>query len=227
MSDHTNRVRIKAIARALDTLENKVVFVGGATVSLYAEREVPEVRPTDDVDVIIELLSYPDRTALEEKLRSLGFEHDVASGIVCRYRVHGIIVDIMPTTNDSSIGFSNRWYPEGFQKAIDHKIDDRSTVKILDAPYVIATKWEAFKARGGNDGRISQDFEDIIFILEQRNSIWEEMNKADETLRDYLKSAFRGLLENPYYFEWIDAHVERQYPPATYEIIEALENFIA
>lgn len=28
MSDHKNRVRIKAIARALESLENKVVFVG-------------------------------------------------------------------------------------------------------------------------------------------------------------------------------------------------------
>jgi hypothetical protein len=31
-------------------------FVGGATVSLYVDRPFNEVRPTDDVDIVIELL---------------------------------------------------------------------------------------------------------------------------------------------------------------------------
>jgi hypothetical protein len=53
MSHHINIVRIKAVANALDSLREKVVFVGGATISLYPERQVFEVRPTDDVDVII------------------------------------------------------------------------------------------------------------------------------------------------------------------------------
>lgn len=183
------------------------------------------MRPTDDVDVIIEILSYSERTAIEEKLRSIGFEHDVASGIICRYRIHGIIVDIMPTTDDSSIGFSNSWYPEGYDNAIDYIIDDTCTVKILYSPYYLATKWEAFKSRGEDDGRTSQDFEDIVFVLEQRGSIWEEINNAHEKVREYLLIAFREILDNPYYFEWIDAHVERLSPPATYEIIDAMEKF--
>lgn len=58
MSHHINTVRIKAVANALDTLKEKVVFVGGATISLYPDRRVFEVRPTDDVDVIIEILKY-------------------------------------------------------------------------------------------------------------------------------------------------------------------------
>ena len=48
---HRNIVRIKAVASLLAPLKEKVVFVGGATVSLYATHEeaVVEVRPTDDV----------------------------------------------------------------------------------------------------------------------------------------------------------------------------------
>jgi len=37
------------------------VFVGGATISLYADKPVMEIRPTDDIDVIIEVLNYYDR----------------------------------------------------------------------------------------------------------------------------------------------------------------------
>ena len=99
-------------------LKDKVVFVGGATTSLYADRQTQEIRPTDDVDVIIELISYNERTKLEEKLRSMGFRHDMESTVVCRFIIQGIIVDIMPTTPDS-IGFSNQWYPDGFKNAIE------------------------------------------------------------------------------------------------------------
>ena len=58
MSHHTNTVRIKAVSNSLDNLKEKVVFVGGATISLYPDRQVFEVRPTDDVDVINEIHFY-------------------------------------------------------------------------------------------------------------------------------------------------------------------------
>ncbi|MBK8844227.1 MAG: hypothetical protein IPO33_16030 [Saprospiraceae bacterium] len=89
------------------SLNEKVVFIGGATVSLYSERTAFEVRPTDDVDVIIELLNNKDRTELDEKLRNFGFINDIESGIICRYKIQGLIVDVMPT-NDPSIGFENK-----------------------------------------------------------------------------------------------------------------------
>ena len=58
MSNHTNIVRIKAVNNALQELRDYVVFVGGATISLYADRPIHEVRPTDDIDVIVEILNY-------------------------------------------------------------------------------------------------------------------------------------------------------------------------
>lgn len=222
MSHHTNIVRIKAVANALNELKEKVVFVGGATISLYPDRPVLEVRPTDDIDVIIEILNYVDRAKLEERLRSIGFSHDIESGVICRYKIQGIIVDIMPT-NDPSIGFTNIWYPEGFEKAVDHEIDERSIIKILSAPYFIATKLEAHKARGKNDGRTSHDFEDIVYVLENRESIWEDMDNSDSSVKEYLRSEFQILLKNPNLFEWIDSHVERGSPPATYMIMDKLK----
>lgn len=226
MSHHINIVRIKAVANALNDLKEKVVFVGGATISLYPDRPVFEVRPTDDIDVIIEILNYVDRAKLEERLRSIGFSHDIESGVICRYKIQGIIVDIMPT-NDPSIGFTNIWYPEGFEKAIDYEIDEISTIKILSAPYFIATKLEAHKGRGKNDGRTSQDFEDIVYVLENRESIWEEMNNSGRSVKEYLRTEFQILLENPNLFEWIDSHVERGSPPATYLIIDKIKKITA
>jgi len=224
MNHHTNTVRIKAVAKALNELNEKVVFVGGATISLYPDRPVLEVRPTDDVDVIIEILNYVDRTALEEKLRTIGFSPDIASGVICRYQIKGIVVDIMPT-DDASIGFKNMWYPEGFTKAINYELEKNFTIKILSAPYFLATKLEAFKGRGRNDGRTSSDFEDIIYVLENRKTIWEEIGNAEEGLKNYLRKEFTSLINNPHILEWIDGHVERGSPPATDFIFESLKKF--
>ena len=224
MSHHTNKVRIKAVANALGELKEKVVFVGGATISLYADRPVFEIRPTDDVDVIIEIVNYAGRTALEEKLRAIGFTHDIESGVICRYHIQGIIVDIMPT-DDPSIGFTNRWYPEGFAQAVNYDIDEQCTVSILSAPYFVATKLEAFKNRGKSDGRTSHDFEDIIYVIENRQKIWEEINNAEAGVKEYLKAEFKTLLNNPNIVEWIDSHVERGLPPATYMILDKIKSF--
>jgi hypothetical protein len=55
MSHQTNITRIRAVNNALGELRKEVVLVGGATVSLYADRVAPEVRPTDDVDILLEI----------------------------------------------------------------------------------------------------------------------------------------------------------------------------
>lgn len=219
---HINVVRIKAVYNALKDLKDKVVFIGGATVSLYAERQKFEIRPTDDIDVIVEILNYVGRAKLEEKLRSLGFQHDMGSSVVCRYKIQDITVDIMPT-EDPTIGFKNRWYPQGFKNAVSYEIDAKDTIKILSAPFFIATKLEAFKDRGKGDGRTSQDFEDIIFVMENRNSIWDEMVNCENDLRNYLASEFRSFINNPNILEWIDCHVERASPPRSYFILEQLK----
>ena len=227
MSNHTNIVRIKAVNNALQELRDHVVFVGGATISLYADRPVLEVRPTDDIDVIVEILNYKQRQQLEERLREIGFTNDVESGVICRFKIKGIIVDIMPT-DDPSIGFSNKWYPKGYEHAENYTLDDGQTIRILTAPYFLATKLEAFKGRGGGDGRLSHDFEDIIFVLENRERLWHEIMICDDEVKAYLVDEFSALMDNPHIYEWIDCHVERgNIPPQTATIIGNIKNWLA
>lgn len=114
----------------------------------------------------------------------------------------------MPT-DDPSIGFKNKWYPKGYEHAIIYTLNDGQKIRILTAPYFIATKLEAFKGRGGGDGRLSHDFEDIVFVLENREKIWEELETCDPELKEYLLIEFSTLMNNPHIYEWIDSHVER------------------
>jgi len=223
MSHHENISRIKAVYDALGPLKDKVVFVGGATVSLYRERDWPEVRMTEDV--VIEILQYGSYAVLEEQLRSIGFVNDQASGIICRFTYGQTIVDIMPTEG-KVLGFSNRWYPEGFKSAINYTIDPQHIIKIFSAPYFLASKLDAFLDRGHGDGRTSSDFEDIVFLLEHRSAIWKECEAAPLEVRTYLKTEFRKLLDNLFLEEWIDAHIDFRSPSSTYSIIERIREFV-
>ena len=159
------------------------------------------------MDILLELAHYGDYAAIEQKLRQKGFTNDIESGVICRYKVRGITVDVMPTS-DTILGFANRWYPEAFAGSQPFRLDEDYAIRIFSAPYFLATKLEAYKDRGDNDGRMSTDFEDIIFLLNNRSAIWEEMDVAPDKLREYLKTEIRTLLESPYIQEWISAHLD-------------------
>ena len=225
MSHRENVARIKAVHYALEELAKEVVFVGGATVSLYSTRPETETRPTDDVDIVVELFHYNGYAEIEEKLRSKGFVNDVESGIICRYTVHGITVDVMPTS-ENILGFTNEWYPEAYTNAIWFPLDDGLTIRIFSAPYFLATKLEAFVDRGENEGRFSTDFEDIVHVLNNRLSVWEEINEANESVKQYLKDEFRKLLDQKYIEEWISVHLEYNEQRRVAFIIGSMSEFV-
>jgi hypothetical protein len=230
--NHANNIsRIKAIFNSLGNMREEVVFVGGAVVSFYAERQWDEVRETDDVDILVEVYSFPDYAAVEERIRKLGFSNVPDSKFVGRYRLGSTIVDVMGL-DEKILGFSNRWYAEGFKNSILHKIDDETAVRIFSPPYFLAAKLEAFHNRGKNkdgeyDGRQSDDFHDIVFILVYRSKIWQEIQSLPQgELRKYLFAKFEDLLENPYFEEWIDAHAPYVSPVSQFIVIPSMKHLL-
>ncbi|MFI5193210.1 MAG: hypothetical protein ACHQD7_04115 [Chitinophagales bacterium] len=215
----------KAVSNLLGPLNKDVVFVGGAVLSLYSDYSDPVVRPTDDVDVVIEIWNYQEYSLLDEKLRQIGFVNDRESGILCRYQIEGIILDVLPT-QEKVLNFANRWYPDGHKKAVDYEIDPRHRIKIFPAPYFLAAKLEAFNDRGNQDGRTSSDFEDIVFLLEQRTAIWEEISSSEAEVRNYIREEFKKLLSNSFIEEWIESNVEFVSPPSTPGIMAGLKSFV-
>lgn len=227
MSRQVNIARIKTVAHALQDLNQKVVFVGGATVALYADNPAaPEARPTDDVDVVVELTSYGGYAGLEEQLRRLGFSNDSTSNIICRFQVRGITVDVMPT-QPHIIGFNNQWYPEGFARAVTLTLD-RQEINVFPLPYFLATKLEAFKSRGHHDYRTSSDFEDIVYVFENNTGLSGHLAQTTGALRQYLKVQFARLVTDPDFEEGLYSHLEPFHAKASStEIIKILRRFIS
>ena len=72
----------------------------------------------------------------------------------------------------------------------------------MSAPYFLATKIEAFKGRDKGDFLASHDLEDLIFVIDGRRTITEEVKAEVPFLREYLRTEIRGLLMTP---EFMDA----------------------
>lgn len=66
--------RIREVAIKLDYLLKDVVFVGGSVVALYADDPAAaEVRPTDDIDIVVGISTRVAFSVFEEQIRQLGF----------------------------------------------------------------------------------------------------------------------------------------------------------
>lgn len=192
-----NMKLLTTVARALGSFSQEVVFVGGTTVPLYLQNPAsPEVRPTDDVDCIIELSGYASYAQLEAQMRKLGFEHDHApKAPICRWLVEGIKVDLMPTSSEI-LGFTNRWYKSGVANKVPSVLSDGQTIFILSAPFFVATKLEAFLNRGQGDFHLSSDIEDIISVIDGRGTLFTEIKAAPPDLTAYLAEHFGSFAKH-------------------------------
>ncbi len=143
-----NLEMIRHVAERLGPLRRDVVFLGGAATALFITDEAaPEVRPTKDVDVIVESLTRADYYVLEEKLRSLGFTQPLEEDSpLCRWTIQGVNIDVMPT-DEKILGFANQWYSEAIKNAIKISLSKGLEINIVTAPYFLATKIEAFYSR--------------------------------------------------------------------------------
>ena len=196
------------VAKGLEELKEKVVFVGGATIDLYlSDPALPGARTTDDVDCVVELGSRMQYYDLEEELRKLGFKHPLGKkGPVCRWDYRGVVVDVMPTQGQV-LGFKNRWYAEGVAAAEQAELPDGQRVWIFPPAYLIASKLEAFLDRGRGDHIGSPDMEDVLAVLDGGVDVEESILAAPSSVRDYLKAEFGKLLAKDTFVEAVHGHV--------------------
>jgi len=201
-----NRKVIHTVATALGTLNDKVVYVGGAVVSLYIDDKAAEdVRPTKDVDISLEIATVAELEKLREDITRKGFKQSHEDDVICRFRFNDIKIDVMAT---KAIGWApaNPWFKSGFNSAIS-VIVDGVDVKILTLPYFLATKFSAYYDRGGNDARMSHDFEDIAYVLNYTSNFKDQILQADEPLQAFLKEAFLNIIQSTHLQEAIIGNI--------------------
>lgn len=177
-----DNLHVQLLEQAVDLfegLEFEVVFIGGATVSLFLDDPAAEdVRSTDDVDCVVSAATYVEFARIEEALRQHGFTQlDVEDGPMCRWKKEGLLFDIVPT-EPSAIGFSeSEWFERGVSNAKTRELPSGRDIKVFDAPHMLAAKIEAYRERGDGDYMKSRDFEDIVTLLNGRTEVFDELRR--------------------------------------------------
>jgi len=187
---------IAAVARQLGALREEVVFLGGATLDFQVTDAVVKamgLRATIDIDIVVEVSSRADYYRLRDRLIAARFSEDTLDGVMCRWIGDGgFKVDVMPS-EPTVLGFANRWYRPAIERAVRHEIEGLG-IRVISAPYFLATKIEAFRSRGRSDYVASVDLEDFVTVVDGRSTIAEEVAAAAGDLRDYLVGEISNLV---------------------------------
>lgn len=196
---------VEKVALALEELNDDVIYIGGAVVSLYVTDEGAEQpRPTKDIDISVQVSSYSQMEILREKLATKKIYPALTEKVINRFTYEGILIDFIPYDH-TPLGPTNRWLKPGFRKAVS-VIVGSVKIKIMPVPLFLASKWEAFKIRG-KDARMSPDFEDIIYIIDNNLNLVDEITEANNDVQRFMKEMSKEILSHPYSNEIIECHI--------------------
>lgn len=221
-----NREVIRKIALALGTLNEQVVYVGGATVSFYInDLAAEDVRPTKDVDISLAIATLGELEAIREELVKKKFKQTAEDKVIYRFRYEDIKVDVM---NTKAVGWApaNPWFAPGFIHRETITVEDQH-VQILPLPYFLASKFTAFYDRGTKDPRASHDLEDIVYVIDNRTDIVKQLTGAPKDVKPYLTKQLQNILNTRVMQEAIYGNLFYETREERYQrIIEAVKHVV-
>lgn len=198
---------LRAVADRLNSLGLDYAFVGGTIVNFLLDHpELSPARPTDDVDVILEVVTAQRYSEVEAKLRGLGFDHDMRQGAPrCRWVLEALTVDIMPT-DGAFLGLNTAWFKEALATATEQEFA-HTRLKLISSVAFLATKLVAFADRGDRDYYGSHDLEDLVAVIDGREQIVAEVDRAPASLRGYVIESVQHLIDSPAFNEALAGHL--------------------
>jgi predicted nucleotidyltransferase len=203
-----SRAAVEAVARALGEERGRVVFVGGTVAALFALEGGVDVRPTDDVDCVVDVTTLAEYYAFVDRLRALGFQPCVEEGApLCRQVVSGVRVDVMGTA-DTALGPTNRWYAAAVAAADRVLVGAECEVLVIAPLYFVATKLEAFRSRGRGDFVESHDLEDVLTVVAGLAVLRAEIESAASVVARAVRDELAQLARRDAFIEAVWGHFE-------------------
>jgi hypothetical protein len=198
---------VARVARALGAERDRVLFVGGSVVALFALDEAIAVRPTLDVDCVVDARTLSDYYAFIDRLRAMGFSSCQDEGApLCRLVVGGIRVDVMGTI-DSPIGPTNRWYRDAFASPERVSLGDIEVLAVRPI-FFVATKLEAFRSRGRGAYVDSHDIEDILTVVAAMSDLRAEVERGESVVARAVASQLAELARDEAFRDAVWGHFE-------------------
>jgi len=98
------------------------------------------------------------------------------------------------------------------KSSVTQRLSDDLEIRIVTAPFFLATKLDAFRGRGKGDFFGSRDLEDLLSVVDGRAALVTEVQAGAAELRAYVRAEIKGLLATP---EFLDALPGYLLPDAT------------
>jgi hypothetical protein len=111
--------------------------------------------------------------------------------LTCRWHHGALTVDVL-ALNKEVLGFTNIWHEPALRHAFT--LPAGQAIRVITAPFFLATKMEAFRGRGRMDFQAGHDLEDFVAVIEGRDTLLQEIAASPVALRDYLAKAAKTLL---------------------------------
>ena len=216
---------MRLVAQELESVGLSFAFVGGCAVWLLVDRpDLTDFRPTEDVDVIIEVVTLGELYKLEEQLRAAGFQHDTSEGApICRWIVKGCRVDIMPI-DSRELGMNSQWFREALESAQLVTLDRKLKAKVITPALFLATKLTAFQDRGYSDLYWSHDIEDVVTITDGCKNIVEDVANSSADVRKFISNGFAALMQHADFDDALFGHLSAVFG-ARDRVVEVKQKF--
>lgn len=131
--------------------------------------------------------------------------------------------------NTKSVGWApaNPWFGPGYSLR-ETRIVEGQKIQLLLFPYYLATKISAFRDRGSKDPRTSHDFEDIVYLLDNRTDLLDQLHDSPPDVKLYLRNEFQSIMKDVSAREAIYSNLVFESRKERFDrIITVLEEFCA
>lgn len=199
---------LAAAGRLLEPLGVRVVFIGGATVSLHlGPLRASLARATLDVDCLVPAATLAEYDEIQAKLDELGIwpvmDEDAP---LCRRRAGNLTLDVLPR-DVTLIGMRGGFLATGYDRAMAVDLPDGTRIHILRPADLMAAKVEAWNDRGRGDWMASADLEDLLSLVEGLPDFGEVTQISDLAVRQCLAQWAAEMLVHPELDALVDGNV--------------------
>jgi len=122
--------------------------------------------------VIAEIVTYAGYVAFSERLRLAHFTED--EELNCRWHNENLMLDVL-ALNKEVLSFTNIWYESALRHASVLSLPGGASIRVITAPFFLATKMEAFR------GRAKMDY--------QESTIWKILLRWSKDAKTWFKKS--------------------------------------
>ncbi|MDD4737096.1 MAG: hypothetical protein PHP44_13445 [Kiritimatiellae bacterium] len=210
-----NEKGISTVVRSMKEIGVPFALIGGSALPYLLDPAYIH-RPTNDVDVVVEVTTRMAYSNVERKLERAGFHHDMAGGPRCRWLLDDITVDVLPTSPNAA-EFGSVWFEEAMSALESVTARDETEFHVIGPAHLLAAKLDAFFDRGVGDFQQSKDLEDIVSLVEGCSRLFPALEIGSVALRRHVSGRIQHILASPDFRGLLPGLIHQPAPPGAYE----------